>query len=195
MKKFLLATLILTSIYFIPNQASAFLIVDTGTQANSYGGWSLKGDTQGLAGEFSVNNSYTITDVSSFMGIQKAGSVDIVLYGGTSPGFYNSKVIPNDSNELYRKNVVFNTTTTGTTVNEWFSFSGLNWSVTPGLYWVALESPQADTFIGWLPGDTSNPLAHYATYWPLTDKYTGFDSDPKLGFRRYNPITNLQWNS
>ena len=62
MKK-LLVFVTLSFIFMVaPPQVSAIYIVDTGQPNPSETGWTLR-DTQWLAGEFTVDTQYTITDI------------------------------------------------------------------------------------------------------------------------------------
>ena len=176
---YIVAVFITVNLFALP--ASAILIVDTGTPPVSWGGLTLDVKNQGLAGRFNVSSSYNITGIYGWMGFVNAGSLEAILYKGSVPGFYTSKLVPDTANELYRQS--FPLTSNGS-LNDWYGISGLNWQITPGDYWVAFQGAVTPSyFTGWMPIGAPHPLTNYATYWPLTDKYSGWDQTFTLGFR------------
>ncbi|MDA8418421.1 MAG: PEP-CTERM sorting domain-containing protein [Desulfobacteraceae bacterium] len=152
MKKKLLAGLAIGVMMFgMTGMASADTIVDTGTnQAGS--NWTLS-NSQWLAGQFSLSQAYTITDVEGFMWGGSGSTATVALYtdGGTVP-----------VTELFSKQF-----TAGTDAShDWYGASGLSWALAAGTYWASFEVRAGDTYWGSLTGSALHPLGKEA-YHPL----------------------------
>jgi len=120
MKKLLISLVI---VFALTSPVSASLIFDTGQSANSSSGWLLNSN-QWLAAEFTVNNSYTLTDIQGFMFINSGGDFNISLYGSSVNGDRMFSAIV-DAQPSY---------------TDWLGLSDLDWEVSPGTYWVAFET-------------------------------------------------------
>jgi len=129
-------------------QASAKLIVDTGVPDGT--GNLVVDASDWLAGEFNLSAAQsTITDIKWYLDQATSGDqFSIALYGNTS----NNK--PDTTAELFRGNAVYSDT-------GWNGLSGLNWTLSQGSYWVALEvlSPGISAIA---PTTVSNHLSHTA---------------------------------
>ena len=161
---------------------NADTIVDTGTNESGTN-WGLFNTTtfpgyQWLAGEFTLDKGYTITDVEGWLKPNVAGTATVVLYseGGE---------IPNA--ELYSGQ--FNTGT----LDDWYGVNGKSWFLSAGTYWTAFEVRDSETFGGAFPGSAINPLSNYARSNGST--WSGLD-DLDLAIRIYGdpvPIPSAIW--
>jgi hypothetical protein len=152
-------------------QADRF-IVNTGPGPEGLPGFSL-GGLQWVAVEFEVTEPVTITRIDAWMLVSREGALDLSLYsdGGEVPG------------ELLFRSTGF--VTNGTT--GWRGLSSLNWTVTPGTYWIGLEPRPAGAvprMDGALPFPSKRPLLNGALV-DLESDETYFESDSvaQIGLR------------
>jgi hypothetical protein len=125
-------------------------IVDTGPGFNDAGGTSLV-LFQWLAGEFTVTEGFSITDISGWMGVDNSGTLQVSLYsdGGDVPGA-----------SLFSQQTFINAK--HGSLPTWHGVSNLGWLIGPGTYWVAFEVLPGSSFIGYMPGGAPFPLSNYA---------------------------------
>ncbi len=128
-----------------PLCAEPVTIVNTGPGPASYPGIELSG-LQWVAVEFGVTTLATIDRIEGWMVVANAGSLDLSLYrdGGEVPG------------ELLFQSTGF--LNAGNTA--WRGLSSLNWSVTPGTYWIGFE--QHGGLAAALPSPSVRPLQNGA---------------------------------
>jgi hypothetical protein len=136
----------------IPN-AYAGLIIDTGPGPSSGGALDLSSG-QWWAGKFTLTNSFKITDIDVWLvSTGHSGHLTYAIYrdAGAAPGStpINSTTLPIN---VDMSNLNF--------VPGWFGPSGLNWDLSAGTYWLALEVP--DSYYGALPYTVPSPLSAYA---------------------------------
>lgn len=139
---------------------NAAIIVDTGDPPDSPStatlGWhgSPPTDNQFLAGEFYLDQSYTLTDIYGYLETGHTGQLSLIIYGDGGD-------IPNTSNELFSQ-----TFTVGSTGWGWEGASGLSWNLDNGYYWLAFEdrNPYNDStsFQGNIAMGATNPLVNEA---------------------------------
>lgn len=155
MKKILLFSIV-GLMLMAPSQAHAILIVDTGSGGPQFGVSiynRTNGDYQFNAGQFTINQAYTISSIETWMYSVDAGTVEMVLYGDNAN-------LPDPSNEILRQS--FNVAAPGP-ITAWQGLTGLNQTLNPGSYWISLEkSIPTDGFSVNLPTGVPNPLAYYA---------------------------------
>jgi hypothetical protein len=125
----------------------AITIVDTGTPA---GALNVFGSPAGLAGEFTIANAFTVTDIQGYLGGGIVGNLTIALYsdGGDMPG-----------TELFSTSLAL-----GVVDPDWRGASALNWTLASGTYWVAFESRAGSTFAGRMPNAAPSPLVNEARF-------------------------------
>ena len=140
---------------FFPLIASGATIVDTGQP--------LKSDKDDLgiiddkyAAQFDINQPYTLTDIRMFFG-SADGGLNVKIYGDGGD-------IPDTSNQLFSQPY----TVYGDFGFGWRGPSGLNWTLSPGTYWVAFEF--TDTF-------TSSIAAYAPAPFPLGNEAIGNNMD------------------
>jgi len=159
MKKTVLLLLVLFTLYFPANQASAYLI-DTGPSLSPTGGNVLVNfppnlGVQYLAAEFNLTQPSTITSIEGWMQIYLGGSLAIKIYNDDAV----SGDIPGTPT-AYSQSVSLPIAPTN-----WYGIGGLNWSLGSGTYWVAFEAPTAVFYAAmWRP--SQSPLINEATYNP-----------------------------
>ena len=157
------------SCMFLANAASAALIVDTGQPPPTLlGGYALDSG-QSLAGEFTLGQAYTITDVVGWMHEWTAGNMTVAIYG-------DGGAVPDTSSELYSQTFYADLPTTGTGNDAWVGAEAVSWDLGPGTYWAAFEIRTGSTLFAMAPGAPS-PLDNYA--------YTragGWINEPEINF-------------
>ena len=152
MKKLVLALMLI----LVPCQIHASLIVDTGQPTSN--GYLLSQD-QWLAAEFIIDESYTLTDIQTYMFVNYGGLLDIVIYEGTIMKTYLDQYLtPNTSNLLYR-----NTIDVSQGLEDWRGLSDIDWKLTSGTYWIAFETRDPSLQAGLLYG-SSNPSGYNEAY-------------------------------
>ena len=160
----------------VSTNSNAAIIVDTGPGPVNVGGVAL-GDGQSLAGEFTIGQQYTITDVEGWIGdIGFGGStatVAIYTDGGSIPG-----------TELFSAGFSVGAT------DAWYGASGLSWLLDAGTYWVSYEVRAGDTLDGYMPGPAPSPLGAYA----YTTNGDWFSDPLNIGVRISSvPIPAAAW--
>ncbi|MFC1634291.1 hypothetical protein ACFL5Z_05570 [Planctomycetota bacterium] len=138
------------SCMFLANAASAALIIDTGQPPIS-GGAVLDPD-QSLAGEFTLGQAYSVTDVVGWMHEWTAGDMTVAIYG-------DGGAVPDTSSELYSHTFYADHPTTGD--DAWIGAEGVSWDLGPGTYWAAFEVRTGSTWFG-MPMSAPSPLDNYA---------------------------------
>jgi hypothetical protein len=106
-----------------PIAASAMVIVDTGQPTNTE--FILSNGSR--AGQFNVGSAFAIDSIQSFIRVVTAGNATVSIFADTAglPGA-----------TLFSKVIAF-----GSPGGEdWRGVSGLNWALSAGTYWVALEN-------------------------------------------------------
>ena len=147
-------------------------IVNTGPGPEELPGFGL-GGLQWVAVEFEVTEPTTIDRIDGWMLVFRAGALDLSLYtdGGEVPGEL-----------LFRSTGFVNSGSAA-----WRGVSSLNWTVTPGTYWVGFE-PQPDGAVpgmeGALPFPSKRPLQNGA----VVDRESGLtyieaDAAAQMGLR------------
>ena len=152
MKK--LITICAVSCMLLANAASAAIIVDTGEPPDVTGGWTLAGSDFGpawLAGEFTLGQAYTVTDVVGWMFEVIAGDLTVAIYG-------DGGGVP-DNSELYSQ--TFTADIPDGTDNAWVGAQGVSWDLGPGTYWAAFEVRTAEPWFA-MPESAPFPLDNYA---------------------------------
>jgi hypothetical protein len=135
------------SCMLLANASSAALIVDTGEPPEMLGGFSLYA-TQWLAGEFTLDQAYTITDVVGWMWMDTAGDMTVAIYGDGGD-------VPDTGSERYSH--TFYADLPAGTVNGWIGAEAVSWDLGPGTYWAAFEVRQAGAEFA-MPYPAPSPL-------------------------------------
>ena len=159
--------------------AQAATIVDTGTPTTA-GGSSLSA-TQWMAGVFTLDQSYVITDVYGYIDTYTGYSCTIDIWTDNSgePGA-----------ELFSQSFTINSYLAG-----WYGVSGVSWTLEAGTYWIVVEG--TDPVSGgyaYMPTGAPNPLSSYT--WSSDEGSTWWDSTSLPGFRVYGepvPIPGAVW--
>ncbi|WP_256731244.1 PEPxxWA-CTERM sorting domain-containing protein [Sphingomonas sp. dw_22] len=124
--------------------ASAQTIVDTGTPANPYSGYSL-GWGQLLAGSFTLDHATTLASIQGWIG-SDGGEAIIGVAGdaGGLPGatLFSGSFTLNDSG--------------------WQGLNALDWDLGPGTYWATFAFVDDFGILPWMPSSAGNPLQSYA---------------------------------
>lgn len=117
-----------------PMAANSAIIVDTGQPSSG-----LYASSAGSrAGQFTVNSSFVVNSIESFINVSAAGNTTIHIYSDAS-GFPGTSLF---------SSVIGLTPSSGA---EWRGASGLEWALPGGTYWVSLTrldtvSPAAMTW-------------------------------------------------
>jgi len=149
-KTFFLMTIIL--MLGICAQAQALTIVDTGVGPTIQSGWTLSSN-QWLAGEFTLSQSYSITDIYGWIANYSGGTAHFVIYG-------DGGNTPDVSNELYSSQ--FSIPSNEDFTADWYGLSSLNLGLDQGTYWLSFEVRDNDTYAGAMPFPSPNPLSNQA---------------------------------
>jgi hypothetical protein len=136
----------------IPN-AYAGWIVDTGPGPSSGGGLVLSNHDAWFAGRFTLNDNYTITDIDAWLVSSLYGHLTYKIYGDSSTG-----TVPGSS--LINSTTIERLFNQSNFVPDWVGPSGLNWDLSAGTYWLALEV--TDSFEAALLYPPVSPLSAYA---------------------------------
>ena len=136
------------SCLFLATAASAALIIDTG-QPTWIAGPILDPSTW-MAGEFTLGQAYTVTDVVGWMYEDVAGNMTVAIYG-------DGGTVPDTSSELYSH------TFHADLPNDfgWVGAEGVSWNLGPGTYWAAFEVRAGGTVFS-MPHLPPFPLDNYA---------------------------------
>lgn len=131
--------------------ADAALIVDTGTPDGS--GLALLLDANDwLAGQVTFTNSIQVNTISAYLDDMGngTGTFTLALYA--------------DNGVKHVPGSLLNSVPTTFTSIGWNETTNLNWSVGPGIYWIAIEGqdPFSGGFIGVAPVGAPSLLAHTA---------------------------------
>jgi hypothetical protein len=159
---------------FLANAASAALIIDTG-QPPPFGGAVLSVN-QSVAGQFTLSQAYTVTDVVGWMHEWTAGNMTVAIYG-------DGGAVPDTSSELYSHTFYADLPTVNT--DAWIGAEGVSWNLGSGTYWAAFEVRTTGADFG-MPTPAPSPLANYA--YKLSGVWAG-TSDFDLGIRVYGDET------
>jgi hypothetical protein len=173
MKRFLGILFVAGMMLIGPIQAQAIPIVDTG-QPYAMQAWGLRSG-QWLASEFTITQSYTLTDIQGFMyaapNWSSAKTLTLAIYG-------DGREVPNVSQQLFSQTFSIGA---GNSYG-WYGLSGLSLDLLPGTYWVAFEVRSGQTYSGLMASDAPYPLPDGA-YAPI-EGYGYFANDNvKLGIK------------
>jgi hypothetical protein len=152
---------------FAVNLSQAATVVDTGpgptdTTVPYYSLYAGQ-YPQFLAGQFSLSQAYTITEIDGWMYPWNATKTfTIAIYG-------DGGLVPNSIQYFSQQATVGICPATGPCPSiGWYGLSGLNLSLNQGTYWAAFEVRTGDDFFGTMPSNATalpaQPLAHYASY-------------------------------
>jgi hypothetical protein len=143
----------------LPNAVYADMIIDTGQPPDDDSGYQLNSG-QWLAGEFTLPQAYTITDVLGWM--NGAGNVTVAIYGdgGDVPG----------GSELYSYTGL--SSSLPPDQNAWVGAQGVSWELGPGTYWAAFEGEAGSDYA--MPWAAPSPLDNYA--FAVNGTWSGFDA-------------------
>lgn len=166
MKIFRTSTLLVITILLVASAAGAELLVDTGPGPTESTGLFVS-PTQFLAGQFTLADPKTITDLQGWIYTTTSGSADFVIYADTG-------TVPDTGTELLRAAAILPLSPPSTP--DWHGVSGLSTTLAAGTYWVAIEST---TSTSTMPAPAPSPLANYA--FAQTVVYVNIGAD--LGFR------------
>jgi hypothetical protein len=161
MKKAIFGMGVVLALFVWTGFSGAAMVVDTGIPTAWPGpsGDPVLSSNQWLAAKFSLDKDYFINSAQGFMSSSgNGGTFTIAVYtdGGTIPGvqlFEASALAPK---------VVFDTL--GNAIPGWYGFSGKDWSLSAGSYWIAFEVRQGDTFSGFMANPAAHPLPYEAIY-------------------------------
>jgi hypothetical protein len=134
--------------------AQAVIIIDTGTPSQNSSGLSLNSQSF-LAGEFELAQNYRITDVQGYFfdktfASLTPGSLTLAIYGDEGN-------IPDIANQLFSQAFTVPNTGSGIGAN-WYGVSGMAVDLIPGEYWVAFEVRSGNTYNGYMPVTSPNPV-------------------------------------
>ena len=170
--KFLCAVVLV----LLPSHVFAAILVYTGQPPSVTAGYSLS-DIQSLAVGFTLDDSYTITDIEGW--IYGFGTLSLSIYG-------DANGLPNDS-------AIFHTTVLDIPLSnipghppEWKGGNNLEWFLNPGTYWAAFEVMEGNTFYGGMPTDLlsvpiTSPIA--VNGYPDYTWHRVYNTYTLLGFR------------
>ena len=119
-------------------------IVDTGAGLSNNGGYTI-GSYQSLAGQFTITESYTITDIYGWIGKDSNNpetgtfTIELVSGGGQIPD--GSGIFSGDANY-------------SVSGPAWQGLTGIDWTIPAGTYWVEFGSRYV--YSGYMPR-ASNP--------------------------------------
>jgi len=152
--------ILLAIIFALAAPASASIILDTGQTANSVegeytAGWVFN-TNQWFAAEFSVDSAYTITDIQGLMYINSGGEFNITLYSEVPNTDYYANL---HLNKLFSSSV-----SAQQDYEKWIGAAGLDWAVSTGSYWVALETEDTG-FEGGMPWGAPNSIGEEDYTW------------------------------
>jgi hypothetical protein len=159
-----LAVIAVSVFLAVPRLAGAVTIVDTGTPT-TLTNFPYLGYEAWLAGEFTITESYTITDIEGFLyDMDYYGDVELTVAvytdGGETPGAV-----------LYTEEFLIDTPgtytypPTGSETMDWYGASGLSWDLSAGTYWVVFSS-SIDSIFNYsaMVSPPPDPLDNYAWY-------------------------------
>ena len=155
----------------LPNPVHADMIIDTGEPPDVDGGTVLD-VSQWLAGEFTLTEAYTITDVLGWMNYDTPGDVTVVIYGDGGD-------VP-DGSELYSYTSDLSLVLPSDRHNAWAGAQGVSWNLGPGTYWAAFEVSEIEPEYA-MPTPAPSPLDNYA----FTMDSTWHNEHTDFGIRIY----------
>lgn len=144
-----------TCLFLLSATTHAF-IVDTGPGPASTAGFVV-GDFQYLGGQFTTDQTWTITSVESWVvNIDSAP----IMTTGTIAIYTDDTNLP--STELF--STKFNSMGGSPEASQWEGAFSLSWLLNSGTYWITIESrvDEGDDFNGRASNPVPNPLAVYA---------------------------------
>jgi hypothetical protein len=165
-------TLLATLLFAASSLTHAAYIVDTGPGNTTYTSGSLLDGSQWLAGRFTTNQSYTITDVQGWIGGPSFG-------GGTATlAIYSNDAANLPGTELYSARFNVPSSPLAAWYGDWYGANGLSWALDAGTYWVAFEVRDGDSLLfAVMDNNVSSPLEDYA----VNNAYSeGWDNRPNL---------------
>lgn len=175
--------LIAASLVGAAASASAAIVVDTGTPdpPGANGGAALYNDAAGyqfLAGRFTLEQGGTIDRIDGYMALFRSGGLQLALYPEAGLG-----VLPPLASKVFDMEASYPTLWA-----DWRAFSGLDWTVGAGTYWIAfLAMP---SFSGAMPSGAPEPLDSYANSqstrpspWPVQGSWSTTSGIESLGVR------------
>lgn len=146
----------------------AAFIVNTGTPTENRV-FSF-GQGQYFAGEFAINNSYTLNTIEGYLSNDfslSSGTVDVSLHsdGGVIPG----GILKTQTFSL------------GASARmNWYGVSNLGWTLSQGTYWVSFKPTSG--IAGGMQSGAPNPLSGYAFFSGFNSQWNEFN-DARVGFR------------
>ena len=166
------------SCLLLTHAATAALIVDTG-QPPMGGSWSglFVSSEQWLAGEFTLTQTYTITDIMGWMSEYDSGNMTVAIYGDGGD-------VPDTSSELFSQTFYADLPDipgSHRSEDDWVGIQGVSWNLGPGTYWAAFEVREGSTvFCMQFDPPPPYPLDNYCNYW-------WYNGDPE---GTWKPISN-----
>ncbi len=192
--KYVSLSIFLSSIYasfvllFNISYSSAAVIVGTGEVTNDGSGTSLwrssnYDEYQFVAFQVIIEKDTVLASMDLWMQMCRPGNVKIKLYSNEVPYFFNfSSAKPGV--ELQSVSSWIEWIDSGFySAYHWQNFSGFNWPVKAGTYWIAVE-PEGG-FSANLYGGAVHPLTGYSTSNNMGDGYQD-GSDQSFGFRLHD---------
>jgi hypothetical protein len=159
----------------------ADIIIDTGAPPPSSTG-QLLDPNNWVAGQFVLDQAYTITDVEAWMIELSPGNMSVAIYGddGGVPGA-----------AYFSWNFQADNLIDGPLGAQWQGLHGVNWNLDAGTWWVTflVNRDSASSFI--LPFDAPSPLSAYGSYNNVDDDWSYFESSNGYriqGFAQNGPI-------
>jgi hypothetical protein len=149
-KKLLMGLVIGFLMFGMVGMAQAVIIVDTGSSLSGEP-WTLN-QTQWVAGEFSISQAYTITDLEGYLWGSSARDSGPTLTAAIYAG----------GNDTPAGTALFSNHFSVGEQDGWYGASNQSWFLQTGTYWAAFEVRQGDTYDGSLPGSAINPLGNEA---------------------------------
>ena len=163
---------------------SAAYFVDTGAGSTyTWGGNGLYVDQQAtgkiaLAGRFSIDHSYAVTDIEGWIGTtlttSSSGSVAIYLDANGTPGTEIFSTSFSFQGTPYVEDLGFKT--------DWRGANGLTFALNAGTYWVSFEARPGDTLDAWMAGSSPNAMDGYAAT-SSGNPWSVLGYQPKWGMR------------
>lgn len=156
------ATLTVAGVSVSIAQGEPPVIVDTGIPTNTGVSFSFHGNTISelwWAGRFTLDQSYSLTDISYYLTPLYPGTVTVAIYAGTG--------VPVVGTELFKE--TFRGASSGST--NWYGISGISWTLSPGTYWLAFEARGKDNYYSVLPSEVPFPMEAVAAYRPWQGGY------------------------
>jgi len=162
----------------LPLQAHAYDVVNTGTPTGGMAMANLIDSVDWIAEKFSVTGTTQIDSIAAYLLSNDAGDVGktftIALYANNGSNLPALNFAADSQGQMYQ-------TTATYSGSGWNSVSGLNWTVSAGSYWVALEAGSSANNVFGLVAPVGAPTpAQAVAFFPdaSTQQYmAGFTSD------------------